>query len=460
MSRLSLTSARANGNSDEPCTTVLSRSKNAAVTGQQATHPSRRPARTRGTTTGVQQVVCHTSPILHRIRSQAGDIDAVRVAIVAESSLPRVNGVSGSVVRTTRHLKSRGHHVDIIAPEPAPLTSIEGAPVQTVRSISVPGMSFDVGYATISRLEGLLRHMRPDVVHLASPLVLGRQALRAARALGIPTVAVFQTDITGFARHYRLGAAASLSDALISRIHRDADLTLAPSSASQAYLAEVGVDRVALWGRGVDTSQFHPLHRSRTLRQGWSRHAEEEPIIVGFVGRLAPEKRVAMLAPLDSDPRFHLVIVGDGPQRDELRALLPNATFTGLLTGEALGITMASFDILTAPGEQETFCQVVQEGMASGVPVIAPAIGGPRDLVLHGETGLLYTPGSMQGLVDAVSALGASPATRKAMGSRARELVEGRTWESIGDQLIDHYESVRSGPDSRSLSPITETSVA
>lgn len=377
------------------------------------------------------------------MRRVGGDIGIVRVAIVAESSLPRVNGVSGSVLRASRHLRRRGHEVAIIAPEPAPETSVDGVSVHTVRSISVPGMGFDVGYATTTRLAALLADLDPHVVHLASPLVLGRQALRAARGLGLPTVAVFQTDISGFARHYRLGAAASLSDALIRRIHLDADLTLAPSSASLSYLADVGVDRVRIWGRGVDSDQFHPARRSFSIRHRWT--CEADRIIVGFVGRLAPEKRVSMLTSLEADPRYQIVIVGDGPQREELRALLPSAVFTGLLRGDDLGAAMASMDILVAPGEQETFCQVVQEGMASGIPVVAPDIGGPRDLVRHGETGLLYTPGSRADLVSAVDALARNAECREAMGRRARDLVANRTWERIGDELIDHYDAAREG---------------
>lgn len=365
----------------------------------------------------------------------------MRVLIVAESFLPRVNGVSGSVTRTCRHLLSQGHDVEIIAPSPSPPVTAEGVRVHSVRSFAVPGMGVDVGYALTSTIRDLMRRVGPDVVHLASPLVLGYQALRAASLEGIPTVAVFQTDISGFARHYRLTGMGGLSDAVLRRIHADADLTLVPSSAYKEYLQTLGVARLAMWGRGVDAEQFNPRHRSPRLRTSWL-SPNPDRVLVGYVGRLAPEKRVAALNVLQSDPRIQLVVIGDGPQRAELQTLLTQAHFTGLLRGSDLGTAMASLDVLVAPGERETFCQVIQEGMACGLPVVAPDVGGPRDLVVHGEVGLRYRPGDDDHLRSCVDALVESPAARAIMGSVARLMIRDRTWTQIGDDLVHHYRSV------------------
>ena len=196
-----------------------------------------------------------------RSGEHARTLITVRVIIIAESFLPRVNGVSGSVIRASRHLMSQGHDVEIIAPSPSPRETPDGVRVHSVRSFTVPGMGIDVGYPWASTIRDILRHVRPDVVHLASPLVLGYQALRAARMERVPTVAVFQTDISGFARHYRLAGLGGLSDAVLRRIHAEADLTLVPSTASKEYLQTLGVTRLAIWGRGVDPDQFDPRRR-------------------------------------------------------------------------------------------------------------------------------------------------------------------------------------------------------
>lgn len=365
----------------------------------------------------------------------------MRVAIVAESFLPRVNGVSGSVIRASRHLLDQGHHVEIIAPSPSPNMTADGIAVHSVRSFSVPGMGIDVGCALTSTIRGIFDRIAPDVVHLASPLILGHQALRAALLSKVPTVAVYQTDISGFARHYRLAGMGALADGMLKRIHAGADLTLVPSRASMDYLSGLGVTRVSLWGRGVDADQFNPRHRSPELRTAWLA-ADPRRMVVGYVGRLAPEKRVEALRVIHDDARILLVVVGDGPQRADLQALLPNAHFTGMLRGTDLGSAMASLDILVAPGERETFCQVIQEGMASGLPVVAPAVGGPRDLVVHGETGLLHRPGDEADLSRCVNALVQSQAARAVMGAAAVAAIRDRTWTHVCDELIAHYRSV------------------
>lgn len=374
----------------------------------------------------------------------------MRVAIVAESFLPRVNGVTGSVLRAARHLTAQAHHVEIIAPDPAPEYTDDGVLVHSVTSWAVPGMHIDVGYRTVGKLRSLLESIRPDVIHLASPFVLGHQALRAAMPLPTATVAVFQTDVSGFARHYRLSPVGALSDALIRKVHREADLTLAPSTASMDYLRSLGIRKVALWGRGVDTEQFDPRRKSPELRTKWL-SPDPSRTLVGYVGRLAPEKRVEALRILAHDPRIQLVVIGDGPQRAELQSLLPNAIFTGLLGGAELGRATASLDLLVAPGERETFCQVVQEGMAAGIPVIAPDIGGPRDLVVHGEVGLRYQPGNDEDLRRCVEALVASPSARAVMGATGREAIRDRTWTRIGDDLVDHYRTALNSSASKKV---------
>ena len=365
----------------------------------------------------------------------------MRVAIVAESFLPRVNGVSGSVLRASRYLLSQGHHVEIIAPSPSPEVTADGISVHSVRSFSLPGMGIDVGCALASTIREIFDRIEPDVVHLASPLILGHQALRAALLSKVPTVAVYQTDISGFARHYRLTGMGALADGVLRRIHAEADLTLVPSRASMDYLTKLGVPRVSLWGRGVDADQFNPRHRSPELRTEWLA-ADPGRVVVGYVGRLAPEKRVEALRVIHNDARIHLVVIGDGPQRAALQALLPNAHFTGMLRGTDLGSAMASLDILVAPGERETFCQVIQEGMASGLPVVAPAVGGPRDLVVHGETGLLHRPGDDADLGRCVNALVQSQAARAIMSAAAVAAIRDRTWTRVCDELIEHYRSV------------------
>jgi phosphatidylinositol alpha 1,6-mannosyltransferase len=287
-------------------------------------------------------------------------------------------------------------------------------------------------------LAAALTEHRADVVHLASPFVLGVRGMAAAARLGIPAVAVYQTDLAGYARTY-MGAGEAAAWRRIRSVHAAADITLAPSSAARQDLEEHGVPRVRLWPRGVDTVRFRPDLRDEALRRELAPNGE---VIVGYVGRLAPEKQVELLAGACGLPGVRVVIVGDGPSHAHLTEALPGAVFLGRRTGGELARIFASLDVFAHTGPFETFCQTVQEAMASGVPVIAPAAGGPLDLVDHGRTGLLVPPRDATAVHDAVRTLAADPLLRAAYGAAGRATVEGRTWAAVGDQLITHYEDV------------------
>ncbi len=171
---------------------------------------------------------------------------------------------------------------------------------------------------------GVLRGFDPDVVHLASPALLGYGGLHAARFLGIPTVAVFQTDIAGFAESYGMGVMTRAAWAWNRHLHKRADRTLAPSTAAMEDLAAHRIPRVYKWARGVDITGFAPSARDEDLRRRWS--PDGKPI-VGFVGRLAPEKHVERLAVLAQRDDLQLVIVGDGVDQAKLETALPISHF-------------------------------------------------------------------------------------------------------------------------------------
>lgn len=367
----------------------------------------------------------------------------MRVAIVAESFLPNVNGVTNSVLRVIEHLRRTGHEVLVIAPDtprgqPPAERVHDGVRVHRVPSRMFPKVtSLPLGVPR-PRMVNVLRGFNPDVVHLASPALLGWGGVHAARYLGVPTVAVFQTDVAGFAESYGVGILSRASWAWTRRLHSKADRTLAPSTSAMENLEAHRIPRVFKWGRGVDITGFAPSARDEQLRAAWS--PEGKPV-VGFVGRLAPEKHVERLAALAGRDDLQLVVVGDGVDRDKLQTVLPTAVFTGELHGAALASAYASMDVFVHPGEHETFCQAVQEAMASGLPVIAPDAGGPRDLVAPYRTGLLLPVGEFE------SALPASVdhliAERPRYSVAARRSVLSRTWPAICDELIGHYEAVQ-----------------
>lgn len=403
----------------------------------------------------------------------------MRVAIVTESFLPNVNGVTNSVLRILEFARRHGHDCLVVAPSgnvgllqgaadavrAHPLVSgmapfFAGAdgqlperdhhlgfPVHRVTSVRVPVVSSLPVGAPSPSVYNALRQFDPDVVHLASPFVLGAAGAAAARALDVPTVAVYQTDVAGFAGSYGVGVMADAAWAWTRALHDNCDRTLAPSTAAMDDLAAHGIPRLYRWGRGVDTTRFTPARRSEALHQLWS--PEGRPV-VGFVGRLAPEKHVERLRALAdrSGPGgdLQLVVVGDGPERPTLQAAMPHAIFTGELHGDQLGQAYATLDVFCHAGEFETFCQSIQEAQASGVPVVGPDRGGPRDLVRSGVNGYLLDPrtyaAEVSDTVDRVLA------DHDRLAAGALDTVTGRTWEAICGQLFDHYVAAGARPTS------------
>ncbi len=372
----------------------------------------------------------------HRVR----DVwEVLKLAVVTESSPAVINGVTNSVVRVLRHLRSAGHEAVVIAPGPSP-AEVAGFPVREVRSVSLPlYRSYRLGLATPRELASILAESTPDMVHLAGPAVLGGAATWAARRLDLPTVAVFQTDAAGFASHYGFGMFGPLIWHELRRIHTAADLTLVPSTASWRQLAARGVPRLARWPRGVDLELFNPAHRSAELRRQLAPNGE---VIIGYAGRVSHEKRVGLLRHVADLPGTRLVVVGTGPAEGWLQRQIPRAVFTGLRQGAELSAFVASMDVFVHTGAHETFCQAVQEALAAGVPVVAPAAGGPLDLVQDGRNGMLFPPRDARAMRDAVAELAADADLRRRMGAAARQSVLGRTWDTVGDQLLDYYDQV------------------
>jgi phosphatidylinositol alpha 1,6-mannosyltransferase len=386
------------------------------------------------------------------------DRGSVRIGIVTESFPPEVNGVAHSVLRVAEHLMVRGHQPLVIAPQPAmgptatgepglgePATGFaadrqHGFPVVRVRSVPFPGYrSVRLGLASPAIQRALLGH-RAEVVHLASPFFLGALGSRSARRLRLPVVAVYQTDVPGYARAYHWGRAAEAGAwRWLRGIHNAADRTLAPSTASAERLAAHGVQRIWMWGRGVDVQRFTPAARSDALRRAL---APEGEVLAGYVGRLAPEKQVELLAGVAALPGVRLIIVGGGPAEPRLRRLLPSAVFLGQHHGGQLAGIFASLDVFVHSGCHETFGQTIQEAAASGLPVVAPAVGGPVDLVEDGVTGYLVPPADAGALTAATRRLAADPLARAAMGRAGRQRVLARSWTALGDQLIGHYAAV------------------
>lgn len=373
----------------------------------------------------------------------------MRVVLVTESFLPSLNGVTNSVLRILDTYKQRGIEALIIAPT-APSPRYLG--FEVIRTASFPLKQFNVAVPGLW-LQNAISDFNPDLVHVASPFILGGQAIAAAERLGIPSVAIYQTELSGYMERYNLAAAKPLLDKAVAAIHAPATLNLAPTKQTAEYLKGLGVRSVDVWGRGVDLDLFHPNRKTEdataALRAKWAPNGEK---IVGYVGRIAAEKQVHRIAELighvdapaakgEAAVGTKFVIVGDGPERRRLEAEFAGkpVIFTGKLTGLELAAAYAAFDVFVHFGTEETFGQTIQEAQASGLPLVAPNSGGPMFLVEHGETGYLAHPTKHRGFNQLVADLLADDLLRARIAENARRSVLKKSWEANNGVLLEHY---------------------
>jgi glycosyltransferase involved in cell wall biosynthesis len=368
----------------------------------------------------------------------------VRVALVTEVFLPKIDGITNRLRHTLACLEAEGNECLLVAPHTS-VASWGGARIVRVPSLPFPAYPGVRISLPDPRIAAALARFAPDVVHAVGPACLGVVGIAAARALGLPIVASYHTDFPRYLDGYGLGFAADAIWPLIRAVHGAAHQNLCPSRFTREELAEHGVRNVGIWRGGVDAALFDPNRRSHEMRLRLSNGRPELPLLLS-VGRLSPEKNLASFAEiLDGVPEAQLALVGDGPARGELeRALAPFAAegrvhFAGFLRGLELASAYASADLFVMPSKTETLGFVVLEAMASGLPVVAAHAGGLPDLVCHGENGLLYHPDRPREAAEAIRGILGHDGRRRALARLARKSAEGATWAAETRRLLDAY---------------------
>lgn len=284
---------------------------------------------------------------------------------------------------------------------------------------------------------------RPTLVHAATPFGVGIGARAAARQLGVPLVTSYHTHFTAYLEHYGLSALNAISWPFLRWFHNGGLATFAPSETVRRELALNGFRGTRVWSRGVDAWRFHPRHRSRAVRG--SLGVREDQIVVLYVGRLAPEKGIdvalqGVALAMEARPRdIALVLTGDGPAEARLRRTAPRGTiFTGPLTGERLSAMYASADVLVFPSLTETFGNVVLEGMASGLAIIAPDRGPTTEFAGEGIA-LTCDVTDPRAIASALHQLVTDAEGRERFANAALTAARSRTWDAVFDRLIEDY---------------------
>ena len=373
----------------------------------------------------------------------------MRVAVITETFLPKVDGIVKVACLLLDHLKRRGVDALIVAPHYGDGASYNEAPIHSLPSLSLPLYpEARLGFPTLA-LYRQLAAFQPDVAHLFHPVMIGIPTMAMLKWMDVPTVTSFHLDYARLARQFRIGALSlgftrPFVDALTRRVFNWADFSLAPSRLVQQRMQRLGIRNVGLWRRGVDADAFNPKFRSPEIRAEMTQGHPDATLLL-YVGRLSEEKQIERLRPaLRQLANTRLAIVGDGPARPWLEhefAGLP-VTFMGYLRGERLAKAYASADVFVFPSRLETFGLVVIEAMAAGLPVVASRVGGVGDIVCEGVNGYTFDSGDQAGLLNGLRKLVSSDDRRRWMGRQARAYAETQSWEAIMDEVIAVYASL------------------
>ena len=376
----------------------------------------------------------------------------MRVAIITENFLPKLDGVTRTLARLLEHLQAGGHQALLLGPDSG-MAEYAGAEVVGTAGLPFPfypELKFNFFRPLFIRRLG---EFQPDIIHLVDPVILGATGLAAARFFNTPLVSSYHTNLAAYCEHFGFSLLTKPMWQYNRFVHSQCALTFCPSPSTAAMLRLQGFTHLRIWSRGVDTGLFHPQRRSEAVRARWLAHRRqpEQKTVLLYVGRVSWEKnlRLLMQAYREMDhERCHLVIVGEGPARAEMQQELQDVpvTFTGYLQGDALATAYASADVFAFPSVTETFGQVVLEAMASGLPVAGLLAEGVCDLVEHERSGLLLNTHRLSDSEQATMyrthlvRLIASVEERKSMSEAALQEAQRRSWYEAMEGIVRGYQ--------------------
>lgn len=394
----------------------------------------------------------------------------MRIAIITENFLPKVDGVTRTLTRLLEHLQATGHKVILFGPESG-MNVYAGAKLYGTAGIPFlpyPELKLNLWRPAFTKA---LRAFDPHVIHLVDPVYICAAFLcmfNSSNRKKVPIVASYHTNLGTYCTQFGWGLFASLMWSWNRYCHSQCDFTVCPSESTRHILHTKRFNNLRIWPRGIDTALFSPQQRSDALRTQWLTTGDNtdttemdtaaatpimtHKVVILYVGRVSYEKNLDLVVESYKQmdhTKCHLVIVGHGPafhaiQQDCSRSRTP-VTFTGYLQGVDLATAYASADIFAFPSFTETFGQVVLESMASGLPVVGLLAEGVKDLVQDQTSGLLLdaTHMSRRQQIEAygqlLTTLIDDADMRATMGHKAVELASSYTWWGAMESMVQVY---------------------
>ena len=372
------------------------------------------------------------------------DVSDLRVAIFSGNYNYVRDGANQALNRLADYLLRMGAKVRVYSPTVKnPAFEPKGDLVH-IPYLPIPGRSeYKLGYAIPPRVRRDLRQFAPNILHVASPEILGHRAVSLAHDWDLPVVASVHTRFETYPRYYGLAFLEPLVLAILRRFYRRCDAIFAPSDSMAQLLRDQRMNfDVGIWTRGIDREIFNPGRRDLEWRRSLA--IDDDVPVIGFVGRLVMEKGLDVYSDtIDRlarrQVRHKVLVIGEGPARDWFEKRLPDACFAGFQAGPDLGRAVASMDLLFNPSVTETFGNVTLEAMAAGLPVVAARATGSESLVTDGVTGRLIRPGACDLFCDALAFYCQDEEARRTAGLAGCEASKRYGWDEINHELVDAY---------------------
>lgn len=367
---------------------------------------------------------------------------SLRVAVVTETWPPEVNGVAVTLAKLVQGLGHRNHDVQLIRPrQPKFDTGIKDSNLEEVLMRGMPIPSYPelkLGLPSKKTLVKTWTLRRPDVVHIATEGPLGWSALQAAKVLKLPVTSDFRTNFQSYSKHYGIGWLRKPIVAYLRKFHNATACTMVPTKELKKTLSENGFLNLKVVSRGVDTSLFNMSKRDPDLRKTWG--ATDQSQVMISVGRMAPEKNLEQvlktfeaLKLLGTD--LKLVMVGDGPLREQFQLKYPEIIFPGMLVQSELAKYYASADLFVFPSQTETFGNVTLEALASGIPVLAFDCAAARDWVQAGVNGWLVPENDPDGFARKAVEIFNTKNLLSQVTQSTRQQIVRLDWDQIAEQV-------------------------
>lgn len=385
------------------------------------------------------------TPQERRNEARAGGARPLRVALFSGNYNYTLDGANKSLNRLVGHLQSEtGAQVRVYSPTSDRPAFPPVGELISVPSVVAPGRpDYRLALGLPRAIRRNVEAFQPDIIHLSEPDLLGQGALKLARTLGVPVVASVHTLFDTYLDYYGLGWLQSLLRKRLSAFYSRCDYVLAPTEAMADDLrVEALPARVRIWGRGVDPGLFNPERRSIAFRREHGLDGDR-PVIV-FLGRIVLEKGIGVFAEAvrrleQQRGPAQVLVIGDGPAREQFARDLPGAVFAGFMTGERLATALASGDIFLNPSPTETFGNVNLEAMASGLAVVAADAPNTRSILRDGS-GLLCDAADPDAFAAALVRLTDDPAALARQRRAALDRSAAYRWPEILQAVADVYD--------------------